>query len=449
MRHPVPPRSLFWGWYIALGGALSNFFVLGVGLFGLGVFVTPLREDMGWSVASIAAASSLRSFQQGFLGPLGGIFIDWLGPRRMATVGLVFLVSGLVLFSQVHSLAMFYVSSIVMALGQTFASMTPFSAVLMAWFVRKRGQAMGVLNTGNGAGYLAAPILAILLGYIGWRSTLLVSAVVVAVICFPLTLLLKDKPEDRGLYPDGVALAASGRGAGTSQSGMTEREAMLTPAFYLLVLATAAGAWQSAWILLQVSHFEAVGFSLSTAAWLGGAYGATQIGLRYTSGWMGDTFGRQRVYAASFLVQGVGLLIFAQLTSERLWLLPFYFLTFAVGQSTMIVLGQTMVADYFGAARFASIRGFSSSLLTPVGIACPLFAGWMFDRTGSYSLAFTVFGIMCFSGALWVMLIRRPLWSEIEAQEAAKVELAAGGAIPLPTTIALSVPESPAAEGRA
>ena len=89
----------------------------------------------------------------------------------------------------------------------------------------------------------------------------------------------------------------------------------------------------------------------------------------------------------------------------------------------MIVLGQTMVADYFGPARYASIRGFSSTLQTPVGIAAPLFAGIMFDRTGSYTIPFTVFGFVAFTGALWVMLIRRPMWTELEEERAASMLL--------------------------
>ncbi len=412
MHRPAAPSSWFYGWYIALGGALSNFFVIGVGLFGLGVFITPMREELGWSAAAITAGASLRTFEQGFLGPLGGVFVDWLGARKMATIGLCFLLVGLVILSQARTLPMYYTSSLVMALGQTFASMTPFSAVLMSWFVRKRGRAMGVLNTGNGAGYLAAPVLAVLIGLVGWRETLLIAAAVIAVVCFPLTLLLKDTPADRGLEPDGVEVPAGGRSP-AAQGGMTVREAFHTPAFYLLVLATAAGAWQGAWILLAIDHLDSVGFSLQTAALLSGLYGAIQLGLRFTTGWIGDTFGRKRIYAASFVVQALGLFAFAQITSDRLWLLPIYFVTFSIGQATMIVLGQTMVADYFGSARYASIRGFSSTMQTPVGIAAPLFAGIMYDRTGSYVIPFTVFGFVALTGALWVMLIRRPMWADL------------------------------------
>jgi MFS family permease len=154
------------------------------------------------------------------------------------------------------------------------------------------------------------------------------------------------------------------------------------------------------------------------AASLYGLYGVTQLGLRFSAGWLGDALGRKRTYAASFVAQGIGLIIFAHLSADHLWLLPPYFLIFSVGQATMIVLGQTMIADYFGPLRYASIRGFASTLQTPVGIAAPLFAGLTFDRTGSYSVAFTLFGVMSFTGALWVSLIRRPLWADLEAERA-------------------------------
>src|SRR5215208_5806110 len=106
MQRPSVPR--FYGWYVAGGGAVSNFFVLGVGLFGLGVFITPMREELGWSVAAITAGASLRTFEQGFLGPLGGLFVDWFGPRKMATLGLCFLLAGLIMLSQARTLPMYY-----------------------------------------------------------------------------------------------------------------------------------------------------------------------------------------------------------------------------------------------------------------------------------------------------------------------------------------------------
>jgi len=424
----VRPRALFWGWYVALGGAASNFLVIGVATFGFGVFVTPMREELGWSVAAISAGVSLRSFEQGLLAPVTGLLVDRLGPRRMALFGLLTLVTGLLLFSQARSLPMFYSASLVIALGQSLASFPPFSARLMAWFVRKRGRAMGVLNTGNGAGYLAAPLLALLLGVLGWRSTLLIAAVVILAIGLPLTALLRDLPEDRGLLPDGERLvegAAPARRA--AQSGMTARDALRTPAFYLLVLANASTGSIGAWIVLQVPHFENVGFSLETAALLSGLYGVVQLGLRVSIGWLGDVFGRRRMYIFSFVLQGIGMVCFAQLTADRLWLLPLYYLTFTVGQAGWVVLGQTMVADYFGVARFATLRGFASTLQTPVGVALPVLAGVTFDRTGSYATIFTIYGVLAATGAIWVLLIRRPLWATLEQQRVERQPALAAG----------------------
>ncbi len=421
------PHALFWGWYVALAGAASNFLVIGVATFGFGVFVTPMREELGWSVAAISAGVSLRSFEQGLLAPATGVLVDRLGPRTMAVCGLLTLVAGLLLFSQARSLPMFYAASLVIALGQSLASFPPFSARLMAWFVRKRGRAMGVLNTGNGAGYLAAPLLALMLGAVGWRSTLVISAAVILAIGLPLTALLRDLPEDRGLLPDGERPVQGVAPRSTAQTGMTAREALHTPAFYLLVLATASNGTVGAWIVLQIPHLQNVGFSLETAALLSGLYGVVQLGLRVSIGWIGDVLGRRRMYIASFVLQGIGMVIFAQLTSSRLWLLPLYYLTFAVGQAGWVVLGQTMVADYFGVARFATLRGFASTLQTPVGVAAPVIAGLMFDHTGSYALIFTIYGVLAASGAIWVLLIRRPLWADIEQQRAAEARAAAAG----------------------
>jgi sugar phosphate permease len=133
-------RGLFYGWWVTLGGAASNFLVIGIVAFGFGVFVQPLRDEMGWSVAAISAGVSLRSAEQGLLAPLTGMLVDRVGPRRMAIGGMIMLVVGLVLFSQARSLTAFYVSSLVIALGQSTASFTPFSVAVVAWFRRMRGR---------------------------------------------------------------------------------------------------------------------------------------------------------------------------------------------------------------------------------------------------------------------------------------------------------------------
>ena len=93
---------------------------------------------------------------------------------------------------------MYYTASVVMAVGQSVGSFLPYSAVLMRWFQRKRGRAMGILNAGNGSGYFLVPGLAFLIGAVGWRETLLIGAVAGLVVSLPLAItVVKDHPADK------------------------------------------------------------------------------------------------------------------------------------------------------------------------------------------------------------------------------------------------------------
>ena len=427
-------RGFYYGWYIVAAGAGPNFLVIGLVTFSFGVFIGPMRDELGWSVAAIAAGQSLRSFEQGLLAPVTGVMIDRLGPRKMAITGIIFTTIGLVVFSQARTLEIYYLSSLILAFGQSLGSLQPFSAALMFWFQRKRGRAMGLLNTGNGAGHLMAPVVAIIVTLIGWRETLLVAAVVVLVAGIPLAMVLRDRPEPYGYTIDGdePEPGASEASLAPEATGMAVGEGLRTPTFYLLSVSTAlAGGVIISWIVHQIPHMQSVGFSLAGAATIAGIYGACQLALRPIVGWMGDRFGRVRLYSSAFVCQGLGMIIFAQLTADRLWLLPFYFALFAFGSSTWIVLQMTLVADYFGPRRFATLRGFASTLNMPVGIISPFLAGYIFDRTGSYVEIFTVYALLAMTGSVMILMIRRPFWADVvrareEAAAAARAAQRAG-----------------------
>jgi len=116
------------------------------------------------------------------------------------------------------------------------------------------------------------------------------------------------------------------------------------------------------------------------------------------------------------------------------------------------VMSQTVVADYFGTRRFATIRGLSHSTAMPLGIIGPVFAGWMFDRTGSYEIALTVLSSCSIFAAICILLIRRPQWSELSAatppstppMPAPPVAAAAASAVPVAAApgVPAAVPQS-------
>ena len=307
--------------------------------------------------------------------------------------------------------------------------MNPFSLALVNWFQRKRGRALGLLNTGNACGYLMAPIMAVLVVTFGWRETLSIAAVVIFAVGIPLAMVIRTRPEPYGYLPDGEghqamnlepASLASGvqpsHRQAISGTGMTVGEALRTPTFYLLAWASAlGGSAHIAWVIFQIPHLETAGFSVAATGLIVGIYGGAQIVLRFSIGWLGDIIGRRQLYVGGFLLQAIGLLIFAKVSPSLVWLLPFYYLTFALGHAAWLIGNMTIIADYFGTKRYATIRGLSATLRMPAGMVGPLFVGWMFDMNGSYDLAFMLLAGVCALSSFFLLLIRRPNWSEAES----------------------------------
>ena len=422
-------RKVYYGWYIAMAGSASNFFVLGIAVIGFGVFIEPIRQEFGWSARTIALGFSIRSFEQGLMSPVTGYLVDRLGPRKMALTGVTILSLGLLMFSQTHEVWFYYLSAMTISLGQSLGAMNPFSLALMNWFYRKRGQAIGLLNTGNAAGYFIVPVMAFLVVTFGWRETLIITAAVTFAAGIPLALVLRTHPEPYGYLPDGGRIEdqSSAPAPLTSEvqpvhmvesygSGMSVSEALHTPVFYLLVLVGGASSLaMSTWVTFSIPHLLTSGFSLGATGVIVMIYGVVQVVARYGTGWLGDKFGRRRLYIWSFLLQAIGLFIFANISPSLVWLLPFYYLTFALGHASWTVGQATIIADYFGTKRFATIRGLGSTMRMPIGIVGPYFAGWIFDTRGSYDLAYMLLALGSSTGILFLLMIRRPYWGETTA----------------------------------
>ncbi len=427
---------LFYGWYIVLAGGTSNLLVGGVIGFSFGVFIEPIRDEMGWTVAAITIGYSLRAFESGLMAPFTGYLVDRLGPRRMAIGGLLIVFVGMLYFASAQTVWHYYSASLVIAIGQSASGFTPFSAAVMNWFQRGRPRAMGLLFSGNAAGYMMAPVVAALIVQFGWRATLVIAAFAILCIGLPMAFVLRDRPEPYGMYPDGISPEEANRRGDqvahlASTSGMSVAEALRTPAIYLLAAAiTFGGTTQNVWIVHQVPHLQNVGFSPVHAGLAVAAYGALQVPGRPFFGYVADFLGRKRAYIACFLAQGIGLIVFAHVTSERAWLLAIFYPFYVFGHGLYVVLFMTLIADYFGSARFSTIRGLTMMTQMPFGVAFPIIAGLVFDRTGTYQGIFMIFGALVMVSALCVALVRRPTWAEIVARERLRITSPSGDAQP-------------------
>ncbi len=406
------PR-VFYGWYIAAAGAGTNCIVLGITQFGFGVYIEAFRA-LGWSVTAIALGYSIRTLQQGLFSPVTGFIADRAGPRRMALLGIVIISLSLLLFSQATTLPLYYAATMVMALGQSIGGANAFTLAIMRWFNRRRGNAMSIIVTGNGFGYFATLAMSALLAALGMHDSFLALAAIVFCFGIPLAMVIRDHPEDMGLRPDGDTPApeksdSAGAKAKADDEGHTSvRDAVRSLKFYVLVAAMAAGsAAQLVWIVFQVPHLVAQGFSITFVGTQAAIYGMVAIPLRWTVGWMGDKFGRAKIYMLAVTLEGIGLCFLAFVTPERWWLfIPFY-LTFGLGHCGWLVLNNTLPADFFGSRNFATIRGLVNTFQIPVSIALPVCMGYVFDTQGNYQMAYVAIAVLVVAGALSLALVRR------------------------------------------
>lgn len=429
VRERLRQSPIYYGWYIVGAGAISNLLTVGITVWGFGLFIEQFRTEFGWSVKAIALGYSLRSLETGVLSPVTGYLVDRLGPRRSSVIGAVLMAASFFVFARVDSLPMYYAGSAIMALGQSIGGISSFTRAIMVWFYTKRGQAMGVMFMGNAVGYFTPIVMASLMAAAGWRETLVISGIIFLVAGVPLALLVRDRPEDMGFLPDGLPLpegALPGKGAATqrrssrpaSESGMEVKEVLRVPAFYLMLMTGAVeGLAHGPWSTFNFPHLQTAGFSMKEAGYIVAGYGLCQIPLRYGIGVLADRVGRRRMYTYHYLVWAMGQLCFAFVSPARLWLVPVYWVVQGVAHAANIAGRDSLVADYFGTKRFATIRGLRQSMLLPISILSPLMVGAMFDRWGNYQMAFTLLAMAGATGAIWLSLIRRPLWHQLPEQE--------------------------------
>ena len=417
-------RKIFYGWWIVAAAVVLNFFVGGTFVYGFTVFFNPIRNTFGWGAAVTSVAFTLQRLESGFLEAAAGFLVDRVGPRKLmlggwSTVGL-----GFFMMSRVNSLWAFYGSFLLIAVGMSFAAFIVIFATVTNWFERKRSRAMTLVVTGFGASGMLVPLVSYAVGELGWRETLVIVAIGAWVIGIPLASMMRHKPEQYGYLPDGAsrtdrgkladstnATATPDKMAGDSDfptAGHTLREAMRTRAFWLLAAAfffQFIGA--SAVMVHLVSYLESVHVSSTLAATVVTGVTISSLIGRLGFGLLGDFANKRYLITVGIALQTIGVFILAFISGDRMWLIIPYLLTYAPGFGATVPLRLALLADYFGPRNYGTIIGFMTLISMAGGLASPIIAGWIFDATGSYQLAWQLFALITVP-ALPLMLLAKP-----------------------------------------
>ena len=390
----VSRTGFFFGWWVVFASAAIVFLTGGTFFYGFGALFNPIVNEFGWSRASVSFAFSLRSEVGGLAAPVVGFAVDRVGSRRLMVVGVALVAIGFVLLSRIESLWAFYGAVVVIAIGMS-ATGGPVGMVAIAhWFQRQRGRALAVMTVGAGASGVMVLVLAALISAVGWRDALVIMAAVQLVVCIPLALSVRNRPEDMGLRPDGEPFERIGGEERTrppaAAEGMTAREALRSGTFWKMAI---AGGLTNLGVIAIVVHqipffTSSVGLSEGLAAASVTAMTLLSLLGRLGFGYLADTMDKRHVTAACYAITGLALLLYASVYEA--WQILYVLPVFALGFGGSIPVRPAFQAEYFGLKAFGAIQGLAFTIATLGGLLGPVFAGWMYDVTENYRLAFTL-----------------------------------------------------------
>ena len=167
-----------------------------------GVLIVPLENEFHWSRATISFAIGINLLVYGLVGPFAAAAMDRFGVRRTMALSLVVAAAGVALSPLMRNpWQLVLLWGVVVGLGTGFVGAYLAAYIAARWFQARQGMVVGLLTAANAGGQLIfLPTNAALITYVGWRVMALVLAGVVLLVVLPLLLLMRDHPQDIGLF---------------------------------------------------------------------------------------------------------------------------------------------------------------------------------------------------------------------------------------------------------
>jgi len=279
---------------------------------------------------------------------------------------------------------------IMAGIGMTTAAVLyePAFAIVATWFHRQRGRALTVLTFfGAWASFIFIPLSAWLVTLLGWRGAVLALAGILGGITIPPhILLLRRRPQDLGMLPDGAAgdtLPEERRASG--ERSITAAAALREADFWWLTFAFAVSTFATVSLTVHlIPYLVEQGHTPTFAATVAGLFGLMSLAGRLIIGPLGDRYPRRWVTAGLMGMQLAGLSVLALAPTAPGALV--YIALFGAGSGTLTIMRAALLAERYGPAHYGSINGTLTLALTGARTLAPIGAGTLAARFGGYTL---------------------------------------------------------------
>lgn len=406
---------IFYGWWIVLVATWISVITSGIGFYCHGVILDPIQNRFGWSKGIISTAISLNFVIIGIMGFFISRPIDKYGPRQVMVIGSIIAGIAFVLLGHIKEIWHLYAVYILMAMGWSGISLLPINTVITNWFIRRRGFAMSITMMGMSlGGIILVPLSTYLISCLGLRTALFILGVLVLVGIIPLTLLvIKQQPSDIGQLPDGMPSQSTSEQEtvrahfmASQQRVWTRRQAMGTLPFWSIVVAFLfALTGQMAYLTHQIS-FLSLTLGRAGAATAVSITAAASIMGRLVVGLVADRHDKRYVTIVLWAIQIIAMLSLAY--SDHVIVLYLGTFVFGLVMGSIMLMQPLLTSECFGMVSFATVSGLMGVFVFSGAAMGPTIAGIIYDSTGSYRMALSLFAALTFLATLAVLFAKPP-----------------------------------------
>lgn len=395
-------RGIYYGWVVVLACLFLMAIAYGM-RFSFSVFFVAILNEFSWSRGAISGAFSLNLILSGLVSPVVGNWADRLGSRKVMAMGAMVFSLGFFSTGYIAKIWHLYLfCGVFLAFGVALMGVVPISSLIVRWFKKSRGVAVGLTFAGVGLGILIfAPLAQVLISWIGWRVAFHIFGVLAVSVSLPIALfLVGDRPDPDRPWHGHFKFYEKEEFSGEGKRGASEEAAVLSKGFlfgalrarplHLLAGAAFLTGFGIFMILVHhVAHLVDIGYSKMMAASIFGLIGILNCFGKVVLGHLSDRLGREKPFllGVGLLILGISVLILLNQFSSQGPVFLFA-VSFAFGYGGVAALFPSLAGDLFAGSRFASIFGWVEMALAFGGALGSWMGGYIFDLTSSYTFPF-------------------------------------------------------------
>ncbi len=400
---------------------LCLFIQASTGGFTFSIFLPAMSADLGWPRSTIVVAVSIGSITAALSGPVLGRVVDRRGPRPVLILSILLMGGALIAAGLAHQPWQFYLTfGLLTGMARSALQSVLPGVMISSWFVRRRSAAFSSAAMGPPlANFLLPPLMAALVAMHGWRTGFAgLGVICLALGLAPAILLVRRRPEDLGLQPDGdepAPVSEPGAPAGPRPSAArgtdwTAREAMHSAAFWAIALGMSLILLApNVSIVFMYSYLSSMGLDPAAAATAISTVSAMQVLSRLVF-WAPVTTRLKSIRWVLLLWGGLLLCssLLLALAQGEVWAYVAAGVL-GLGLGGNLVLQLQIWPEYFGRTELGAIIGTAQMLQGLMNASVPLLLAALLDHTGSYTALYLIVAALVSCGIALHATVGKPV----------------------------------------